>query len=413
MAGFHARLAPSSAKMWIACAASAAGDDYEGDDEETVYAKEGTAAHEVGCRALTEGKEAADFIGSIAYGLEVTEEMAEAVQKYVDLCWSEAAYTTPDGVEVIYELHAEDRITLDPLNPPERVWGTTDCWVLKTHVQTLTVIDYKHGIGIVVDAEENDQGRCYALGVLVKLMQQMPEQARHIKWIEVVICQPRAYHPGGPVRRERIRVDELIAWYRTRLLPAIIRTLEPDPEFHAGDHCRFCRRAGRCKTREQYELRNAALLFQEGDRDTALVTTPPEAKYLSPVEIARVLDAAPMLRDWLNAVEKYALKSNLTIPGRKRVETVGHRAWTDPSTIAPLLVTLFSLSEEDVVEHTVRSPYQIEKLLTKAKKAALANFYHRPPRGIALVPEDDVKPAVDAGVRVARLFQASDDNVTS
>ena len=409
MAGLHARLAPSSSKMWIECAASAGLEDLPGDDDETIYAKEGTAAHQVACKALESGEDAAFFIGMSAYGMEVTEEMTEAVQQYLDLCRAEASHTTPEGTEVIYGGHPEDKITLDSLNPPSPVWGTTDFWVLKTHTQTLTVIDYKHGKHVVVDAHENDQGRCYGLGVLLKLIQQLPEQARALRWIEVVICQPRAYHRDGPVRRERIPVDELIRWYRERLLPAIVRTSEPDPMFKAGPHCRFCRRAGRCVTRQEYELKHAELLYQPGDAGTALVAAPPAPNYLTPEQIRRVLDAAPGLRDWLNAVEKYALKSNIVIPGMKRVESYGHRTWTDASTIIPILVKLFCFSEDEVAPRVPRSPTQIEKLLPKSRKPVLANFYTRPPRGLTLVPDNDARQAIDAGDLAVKLFTPPTD----
>ncbi len=406
MAGFHARLAPSSSKMWIECPASVHDDGTGGSDEDSIYARAGTAAHEIGCKAVESGEDAADFIGSTANGMEVTEEMAEAVQVYVDLCRNEATFTAEGG---IYKIHAEDQVSLDSLNPPEPVWGTTDCWILQEHAATLVVIDYKHGKGIVVDATENDQGRCYALGVLVKLMQQRPEAVRHLRFVEVVICQPRAAHPDGPIRRERISVEDLIAWYRHRLLPAIIRTQSPDPAFKAGDHCTFCRRRGRCKTRQEYALGQAELLYQDGGREVALIKTPPDPKELSPEQMARVLLAAPLLRDWLRGVEEYALRCHLQIPGHKRVETQGHRTWVDARSIEALLLALFSLKEDDIIQRKVRSPAQIEKLLTKAQRKALANFYHRPPGGVALVLESDKRPAIDVLDRAAALYRTKDD----
>ena len=41
-------------------------------------------------------------------------------------------------------------------------FGTGDCLIVAD--DTLTVIDYKHGLGVLVDAEKNPQMMCYATG---------------------------------------------------------------------------------------------------------------------------------------------------------------------------------------------------------------------------------------------------------
>ena len=46
----------------------------------------------------------------------------------------------------------------------EQGFGTADCIIIADG--TLRVIDYKHGLGVLVSAEENPQMQCYALGAL-------------------------------------------------------------------------------------------------------------------------------------------------------------------------------------------------------------------------------------------------------
>ena len=44
----------------------------------------------------------------------------------------------------------------------EDSFGTGDCVIVAD--ETLQVIDYKHGVGVLVSAEKNPQMMCYALG---------------------------------------------------------------------------------------------------------------------------------------------------------------------------------------------------------------------------------------------------------
>ena len=54
------------------------------------------------------------------------------------------------------------------------------------------------------------------------------------------------------------------------------------------------------------------------------------------------------------AVEKYALRSNLAIPGMKRVESFGHRAWKEgAAAVLPVLKLLFSMSEDEAAPRVV------------------------------------------------------------
>lgn len=43
-------------------------------------------------------------------------------------------------------------------------FGTADCLIVSD--ETLHIIDFKYGLGVLVDAYENSQMECYALGAL-------------------------------------------------------------------------------------------------------------------------------------------------------------------------------------------------------------------------------------------------------
>ena len=79
----HARLGASGAHRWMKCPGSIR--MAEGLAERTSsYAQEGSAAHAVAEECLQKDKDADELIGKKVEGVLVTEEMANAVQRYLD-----------------------------------------------------------------------------------------------------------------------------------------------------------------------------------------------------------------------------------------------------------------------------------------------------------------------------------------
>ena len=63
-------------------------------------------------------------------------------------------------------------------------FGTADCVIIADG--TLRVVDYKHGLGVLVEAEMNPQMMCYALGAL-----EIFDALYDISKISMTIYQPR------------------------------------------------------------------------------------------------------------------------------------------------------------------------------------------------------------------------------
>lgn len=87
-------------------------------------------------------------------------------------------------------------------------FGTGDCVIVADKV--LTVIDYKHGKGIVVLAENNSQMMLYALGAM-----ELFDSLYDILEIKTVIFQPRI----GNVSEYTITAKELLDWAENTLRP--------------------------------------------------------------------------------------------------------------------------------------------------------------------------------------------------
>lgn len=148
----HAMLSASSAHRWLNCPPSAvASEAYP--DQDTEFTREGTLAHEVAemvaaDRNLPENGDFNDLDG------HVTREMIECAVSYRD--YIDEHKKSNDAFVLL-----EQRVDFSPWVPDG--FGTCDCLIIEG--DTLTVIDYKYGLGVTVDAKDNPQMKLYALGV--------------------------------------------------------------------------------------------------------------------------------------------------------------------------------------------------------------------------------------------------------
>lgn len=154
----HAILSASSSDRWLHCPPSARlCETYE--DKGSDYAAEGTDAHALGEHKLKTalGLPSEDPTDSLKW---YSEEMEDAISGYAEYVLEQveaAKETCTDPVVLI-----EQRV--DFSRWVEQGFGTADCIIIADG--TLRVIDYKHGLGVLVSAEENPQMQCYALGAL-------------------------------------------------------------------------------------------------------------------------------------------------------------------------------------------------------------------------------------------------------
>lgn len=188
------------------------------------YAIEGTNAHTVAAHCLRTGIDAWETIGKFKGEkgeFEVTVEMTDAVQMYLDVIRGLLDAAGPTAVHLV-----EERISGD-INAD--FYGTVDDAIVGETV--LDITDYKHGVGIAVDAEWNKQLLYYAVGILERYMGPVEVRLR--------IVQPRAFHPGGPVRVWKTTSTEILAWRDEVLRPAMERA-EFEHILVPGSHCHFC-----------------------------------------------------------------------------------------------------------------------------------------------------------------------------
>lgn len=355
----HSKLGASSAKRWTVCPGSVrqcVGIEIDSSE----FAKEGTAAHAVAARCLQTGWDAASLIGQVvtpgglivtldsSRGISVTQEMASAVEVYLD-----AARSLISGFPN-REMSIEVRFHLTNLHPD--LWGTADCVIYDPETFDLWVLDYKHGAGVIVDVVDNLQVRYYALGAA------FAKNNRRVDQVHVAIVQPRAGQ-GGPSWDHFDSVDllEFAAW----LQECALATEDPNAPLVAGEHCRgtWCPAAAFCPALKSV---------------TESVALPKARSTVSGETLLDILKVLPMLKGRVKAMEELiaaeALKST-PIPERKLVAKTGKRYFADPCEVERMLLGDGFDEDEFKKPAELKGIGDIEALLGKKHFAELLNDY--------------------------------------
>jgi hypothetical protein len=369
----HALLSASSAHRWLACPSSAvASEAYP--DQDTEFTREGTLAHEV-AEWIASGK-AKDHTLDKGQDEGVTAEMIECAKAYA--AYIEEHIESPDAVVLL-----EQRVDFSPWVPDG--FGTCDCIIIQG--DTLTIIDYKYGQGVAVSAEDNPQMKLYSMGALNDY-----GFAYDVTKVETHIFQPRINN----ISADTLTVDELLTWAEKTVKPIAQKAAKGKGDYKAGEHCRFCPHAGRCR-----ELTKTCTEYVE--THSLRVAVP----VLAPHEVAEVLRMEPLVAIWLKRVKDQALTTLLDggeIPGFKVVEgKLGNRKWSDELKVAAALEAA-GYSREDYTETKLHSPAAMDKAIGKKKVAELLEqLIDRAPGAPTLAPASDKRPAYD------RLAEAQKD----
>lgn len=361
----HAFLSASASHRWINCPPSAK--LCEGiKDESSPYAQEGTDCHEL-CAYLVEkalGRAVTDPTSTLSYYNAEMQSCAESYRDYVLEQYEKAKEYCNDPIVFI-----EQR--LDFSKYVEEGFGTGDCVIVADKV--LHIIDYKHGLGVLVESEGNTQMMCYALGALEAF-----EDLYNIELIELTIFQPRREN----VSSWTITKDELIAWAEQILKPTAALAYEGKGEFKAGDHCQFCKVKATCRKRAETNLELAKYDFE-------MPAT------LEDIEIAAILPKIDQLISWGNDIKDYALtqaQAGTHYEGFKVVEGRSTRKYTDETAVADRV----EAAGYDPFEKKVAGITAMTTLLGKKKfEELLGDLIYKPPGKPALVPESDKRPAMN------------------
>lgn len=379
----HAILGASGAVRWMTCAGSVRlAEQVEHKDTGSEYAREGTCAHAIGERSLLDGMEPEYYIGMKFEGVKVDRDMAVAVREYVEKVKLVAASC---GTKIGPE-HVETQFNLEKLNPPQPMFGTVDYWDFNPETKHLWILDYKHGQGVAVEAEENPQLMYYALGAV------LATGIRPDK-ITVTIVQPRCYHEDGTVRDYTFDYDRLKSFTK-ELMAAAHATEEPDaPLVMSEAGCRWCPAKAQCPLQHETAVAVAQQEFDVVEADTL-----PVPETLTEEQVELVLDKADTVISWLNAVKKHTkdkLERSQSVDGWKLVWKSANRKWVDEEEVVQILKGIEGLDLDDFV--SVVSPAQVEKRLKRYGAQLPEGLTHKKPSGYNMVRATDKRDAVVPG----------------
>jgi hypothetical protein len=357
----HSHIGASSMHRWSVCAGSVRLS--RGITPKTsVYAEEGTRAHEL----------AATIIQSQIIPADADPEMLEAVMVYVSEVAAAYAEAGSHG-----QLFIEQKFDLSKIHPG--LFGTADAVVCDPKRSLLQVFDYKHGSGIAVEVEENEQLMYYGLGALLST-------GFKCRDVELIIVQPRCDHPEGRIRRWKFESFALLD-FAADLKKFAEKTEDPNAPLVPGEHCRFCPAAGICPAIHSKALTLAKEEFS------------PVFSY-DPQKLSQVLEWLPALEGWIKNVREFAYaeaEHGRCPPGWKLVEKRATRKWRDESFA---MHTAHENKKLGLIETCIKSVAKVETILGKQEfKELFGDQVTQESSGLTLVHESDKRPPKKVGAK--------------
>ena len=361
--GTHALLSPSAAHRWMNCPPSACL-EREFPSSSSEVAAEGTAAH-----ALCEHK-LRKFLK-----LRSKRPQSDFEDDEMDRCSDDYILFVQERMREIPSPMVLVEQRLDITRYVSEAFGTADCIIVGG--DRLHIVDFKYGMGVLVEAEHNPQMMLYALGALELL-----DGIYDIQKISMSIFQPRREN----VCTWSLPKEELLRWARDDLVEKARLAYAGEGEYCAGEWCTFCRASVRCRARAEEKLR----LAKEEFKYPPLITDE---------EIEDVLGEIPELIKWANAILAYATDAAVNHgkawTGFKIVEGRSVRRYKDEDSVAR---EAESAGYTDIFDKKLITLTRMEKLMgKKAFTDILGGLIEKPPGKPTLVPVSDKRPAIHTG----------------
>ena len=395
MPDVHALLSASSSKQWLHCTPSARLQE-QFPNESSVYAAEGTFAHEV-CEYKVRKylKERVKRPQSEEY---YTEEIDRITDVYAEFVIGIIEEMKRNGGEPL--VMVEEKVNYSHIAPSG--FGTADMLIIgkdENGKGVLHIADFKTGQGVFVDADHNSQMMLYALGGLAAY--------GYIYDIEIVrmsIIQPRLEN----ISTFECSRSELEDWGESIRETAKL-AYEGKGEQKPGDWCRFCRAKPVCKACKDEALslcREEFFDLDDGALSDNTSSSPEQGENAEPVfknpglvpisELAQLLPTLNRISSWIEAVFSFisseAINHGVPIPGYKVVVGRSKRVFTDTKAVVD---TAVANGYTDLYKKQLITLTEFEKMMGKKKFAELLGKYvTKPPGKLSLVPESDPREPV-------------------
>jgi hypothetical protein len=377
MSGTHSILAPSSAHIWMQCAASVRMQLPYANDPPTKESAEGDAAHWLALMTATGCAHLTGLGLSAPNGVKIDQDMIDGAELFAEVVGPGAVH--------------EKSVAIAGIHP--HCFGTPDA--RRTEPKRLRVFDYKYGHRYV-DPFELWQVIAYILGVIeTELGGVCPDE------VEIIVVQPRAYHPEGPVQTWIYRPDEfraLVARMHKAAHAAVTVSGIPHPNAPAttGPSCGDCKGRHECTALQNVAAR---VVDAEAVRIDRFNLPPAQlAAELSYLDAA--LERLEARRDGLAIQGEAHVRAGLSVPGYGMESGQSREAWRDDVSV-PEVTALGA-----TFEAALAAP---AKLLTPTQARAELKRKRLPPDlldGYAMRPPGAMKFTKSSTIHARKAFGA-------
>jgi hypothetical protein len=296
----------------------------------------------------------------VVEGITMTEENCSFALEHLQAIWAIQDELGHVKVEQLFKLYQTPQFSLQ---------GTAD--VVGISQDKLIIADLKTGRGYV-DAD-SEQMKIYALGALMHNSQKPKE-------VEFQIIQP--HH--GEKRVHTMSAVALREWEQNILRPAVDEALSDTPRYAPSESaCQWCPAKHICSAqKEQFDIVAAQpdiTIMSKEDINAVMLA-------LTPAQISAILDRAPMVEKFIEAVKDHATKqmeAGQVLPGWQLQPKRASRKWID-STTARQALTDAGLTDSQIFETELISPTAAEKLLPKENRVILDALTAKVSSGLTL-----------------------------
>lgn len=380
----HAKLSASGASRWATCPGSVQME--EGiPDKESVYAQEGTLAHEMSELKLKHYLDPKGFgkrkLNAAIKKLKENElyqaEMDSYTDTYVDFI-KEKALSFPSNPYIEIEKRVDFSRWVDG------GFGTCDCVLI--HGSTLSIIDLKYGKGVPVSSEQNEQLILYALGAYDAF-----NLIYNLDKIELNIVQPRINN----FSTWEISLTELLLWgdyFKVQAEKALGGNGELVPSAKA---CKFCKARDICTARAENNL----------SLESEIKLKPNE---IPKDKLYEYISRGEDIAKWVADLKAYALDMCLKgedVKGLKAVAGRTSRSWTNQDEAINKLIE-GGIDEAIIYDKVPLTLAKLEKALGKQQFTTLVGDLVVTSEGKpTLVFENDKRPAITNTVNATSIFK--------
>jgi hypothetical protein len=386
----HAKLSASGSCKWLNCSGSVEAES-KIPNKQSVYAEEGTLAHELANICLQnyiesiygskpyvthnplniKYKSPLDRIGETikcesdkkVISTIVTDEMAKFVQEYIDYV---LAHETKNS-----QLYTEDRVDFSNIVPDG--FGTMDAAILDYDTGICHIFDLKYGQGVEVSAVENTQAQLYALGFYNEL-----KCLDVIKSFKIHIVQPRIFNYSS----WEITLDDLVKFGEYASKKANEALTPNAPRTPGEKQCKWCNAKATCPALKKHTEDTILSSFEDLNKDIMF-------NELNDKQLKLILDNKNLIEDFLKSVEQHIYDRVLNgekFEGYKLVEGRSNRKWVDDA--------------EEVLKNKLGEDAYEKKLIgitaagKKLKKDEVEELTYKPEGKLQLVPASDKRKEV-------------------